>query len=315
MTEEQAKQLLQKYLNQEATPEEIKRVEQWYAIVNNKESDLSAEKKAAIGQQVFLNLQAAMQPKTKLRALFNFKAFVKVAAILLLVATLAISIWKISNNGNSNQNLVVVCTKATERKKVILPDGSEILLEPSAKISYPAQFGTSHRKLSLMEGEAFFNIAHESKRSFIVSTTSGVNVKVLGTSFRIKAYNTQQNIQVAVATGKVAVSNQKGLMGTLIKDEQLDYDKNANRISIRKIKQAAYVDFAFEGSTLQQVINKLEYAYSIKILLADTEMAKLKCTAVFSSKQQPEEILDIICSLHHLKFSPSKNNKTFKIYR
>ncbi|WP_316804266.1 FecR family protein [Pedobacter nototheniae] len=314
MTEEQAKHLLQKYLEHHASPAEIKKVETWYASLNRKESNLSGDCKTAISEEIFSNLRLAMQGKPKHRKLFVFNGFAKIAAILLVSFTLAFSIWKYMGS-NGKENLITVTTGPKERKKIILTDGSEVLLEPEAKLIYPDRFGASSRNISLTEGEAFFNIAHEERRPFTVHMISGLDVKVLGTSFRIKSYRNKHNIEVVVATGKVAVSNKKGLMSTLIKDQQLDYDKHANHISIRKVKQAAYVDFAFEGNTLQQIIGKLEYAYNIKIALSDAEMAKLKCTATFSSKQQPEEILDIICSLHHLKFSPSKNHKTFKIYK
>jgi ferric-dicitrate binding protein FerR (iron transport regulator) len=315
MTEKQAKELLQKYLDQQASPEEQKKVEEWYATLEAKDVVVPADQKAAIGAQMFVQLKAAMYEKPKHNKILKLQTFYKVAAAVLIVITIGLTVWKINRPVKSVENQVTVITGATERKRITLSDGSEVLLGPAAKLSYPKVFASNSRQIALKEGEAFFDIAHQEKRPFTVHTTSGIDIKVLGTSFKVKSYQASKQLEVAVVTGKVAVSNQKGNLGTLVKDEFLTYDKSAGRAAIRKIKPVAFIEFAFDGATLDQVISKLQYAYSIKIVLSDSTLAKLKTTASFSSKQSPEEILDIICSLHHLKFNGSKNHKTFNIYK
>jgi transmembrane sensor len=314
MTEEQAKELLQKYLDQQASPEEQNKIESWYATLHQENVELAADQKAAIGEQMFVHLKAVMQEKPKHRKLLKLQSFVRIAAAVLIVVTLGLSIWKLNTSINPTQNLITVTTEAVQ-KRITLSDGSVVLLGPSAKLCYPKVFASNNRQIALKEGEAFFDIAHQEKRPFTVHTTSGIDIKVLGTSFKVKSYQASKHIEVAVVTGKVAVSDKKGNLATLIKDEFLTYDKTAGRAAIRKTKPQAFVELAFDGATLEQVISKLQYAYSIKILLSDTALGKLKSTATFSSRQSPEEILDIICSLHHLRFNGSKNHKTFNIYK
>ena len=314
MTEEQAKELLQKYLNKQASPQEQKKVEEWYATLHQENIELAADRKVAIGQQMLVHLQAAMHQKPEHGKVFRLQPFIRIAAAVLIIITLGISIWKL-NIPVKLENQVTVVTGSTERKHITLSDGSVVLLGPSAKLCYPKAFASNNRQIALKEGEAFFDIAHQEKRPFTVHTASGVDIRVLGTSFKVKSYQASKHIEVAVITGKVAVSNKKVNLGTLIKDEFLIYDKTAGRVDIGKNKSATYIELAFDGASLEQVISKLQYAYSIKILLNDSALAKLKTTASFSSKQSPEEILDIICSLHHLKFNGSKNHKTFNIYR
>ncbi|MBE5321602.1 FecR domain-containing protein [Pedobacter sp. MR2016-19] len=314
MTEEQAKELLQKYLDQQASPQEQKKVEEWYATLQAKDVVLPADRKAAIGAQMFANLQIAMHGKPKPGKVFKLQSFIRIAAAVFLITTIGITIWKL-NTKVASENQVTVVTGSTQQKRITLSDGSVVLLGPSAKLCYPKTFASNSRHIVLKEGEAFFDIAHQEKRPFTVHTSAGVDIKVLGTSFKVKAYQGNKQLEVAVVTGKVAVSNQKGNLATLVKDEFLTYDKNDGRAAIRKIKASAFIEFAFDGANLDQVITKLQYVYSIKILLNDITLGKLKTTASFNSKQSPEEILDIICSLHHLKFNASKNHKTFNIYR
>ncbi|WP_426328836.1 FecR family protein [Pedobacter sp. R-06] len=314
MTEEQAKELLQKYLNKQASPQEQKKVEEWYATLHQENIELAADRKAAIGAQMLAHLQVVMCQKPKYVKVFKLQSFIRIAATVLIIITLGISIWKLITPVKL-ENQVTVVTGSTERKHITLSDGSVVSLGPSAKLCYPKAFASNNRQIALKEGEAFFDIAHQEKRPFTVHTASGVDIRVLGTSFKVKSYQASKHIEVAVITGKVAVSNKKVNLGTLIKDEFLIYDKTAGRAAIGKSKAVAYIELAFDGASLEQVINKLQYVYSIKISMSDSALSKLKSTAVFSSRQSPEEILDIICSLHHLKFNGSKNHKTFIIYR
>ncbi|ARS38625.1 hypothetical protein CA265_02580 [Sphingobacteriaceae bacterium GW460-11-11-14-LB5] len=313
MTEEQAKELLQKYLDKQANPKEQKIVEAWYDTLSQENIELNAERKTAIGEQMFVHLKAAMYKKTG--KVFKLSPFIRIAAAVLVLITLGVTIWKLSAPVKFIEDQLTVITGAAERKRITLSDGSVVLLGSSAKLSYPKVFASNSRQIELKEGEAFFDIVHQAKRPFTVHTASGINIKVLGTSFKVKSYQASKQIEVAVVTGKVAVSNKKGNLATLIKDECLTYDKNAGSAAISKIKAAAFVELAFDGATLEQVISKLQYVFSIKILLGDAALGKLKSTAVFTSRQSLEEILDIICSLHHLKFNASKNHKTFNIYR
>lgn len=314
MTEEQAKELLQKYLDQQASPKEQKTVEEWYATLRLKDLAIPAERKAAIGAKMFAQLQVAMREQSKSGKVFKLRAFIRVAAAVLLMGTTGIAIWKL-NIKEASENQLTAITGSKQEKRITLSDGSVVLLGPSAKLCYPKAFTLKSRRIELEEGEAFFDIAHQEKRPFTVHTSAGVDIKVLGTSFKVKSYQANKQLEVAVITGKVAVSNQKGDLGTLVKDEFLTYNKNTSHTAIRKIKASAFIEFAFDGANLDQVIAKLQYVYSIKILFSDKSLGKLKTTASFSSKQSPEEILDIICSLHHLRFNPSKNHKTFNIYR
>jgi len=313
MTEEQAKQLLQKYLDGQAEAAEAKQVEEWYNLLQKEELCLPVERKAAIGEEMLLNLRAAIYSETKTRKLFSQTMWWRVAALLAVVISIGFGIWKL-NHTPPVQALVVMTTKAGEQKTILLSDGSEITLGPSARVAYPKQFSATSRKISLVEGEAFFSVAHEESRPFTVQIKSGLDVKVLGTSFRVSAYAHNPKVKITVATGKVAISKQQQLLGTLIKGQQLEYNKSNGSAAIHEAKHEEYVKISFDGETLAEVAHKIGYIYGIKVVLADKTIEKLKCRASFTSKQRPEEILDILCSLHHLRFSAAKNHKTFKIH-
>ena len=90
--------------------------------------------------------------------------------------------------------------KAT-RSFIELADGSKIWLNAESMLTYPEKFGGNSREIFL-EGEAFFDVATNAKRPFIIHLKKGT-IKVLGTSFNIRAYENEP-VQTAVVTGKVA---------------------------------------------------------------------------------------------------------------
>jgi transmembrane sensor len=315
--EEKAQLLLKKYLNEEASPAEMKQVDNWYTSYEQRTAALNEQRKAQIAEEVFAGLKLEMDQTIRPARVINFrKVFraAKIAAAVVLIAGLGLTLWMATKQHQAAEQLLSISTTKNERKKIVLSDGSEIRLNPSARLLYPAKFKANDRTIELTEGEAFFNIAHDERRPFTVKTAEGIYTKVLGTSFKIISYRASKNIQIIVATGKVAVGNSVQVFGTLVKGQQVIYDKKEARATISHTPAPAYVNLVFERAALKEVMEKLEYAYDIQIHLAPA-LNKLKCSATFNTKQTPEEILDLLCSLHHLKFKKTDDQKTFNVYK
>lgn len=99
-----------------------------------------------------------------------------------------------------------------------LPDGSKITLNAESKLKYPQKFSGLRRQVFL-EGEAFFEIAKDKDRQFIVMTPD-LAVKVHGTSFNIKSYAKDNTIETTLVEGAISLykTDQKGkLIGNEIK--------------------------------------------------------------------------------------------------
>ena len=111
MTEEQAKELLQKYLNKQASPQEQKKVEEWYATLNQENIELAADRKAAIGAHMLVHLQTAMRQKPKHDKVFKLQSFIRIAAAVLIIIILGISIWRL-NTSEKLESQVTVVTKS-----------------------------------------------------------------------------------------------------------------------------------------------------------------------------------------------------------
>lgn len=117
------------------------------------------------------------------------------------------------------------------KTKVQLPDGSHVWVNSDSKISYPETFKGSQREVFL-EGEAYFDVVKDPFHPFIVHT-SGIDIKVLGTAFNVKAYDAEPTIEATLIHGtiEVAKTNQPdGPKVTLKPHEKLIFNKLANKL-------------------------------------------------------------------------------------
>jgi transmembrane sensor len=311
MGQKEVAELLQRYLNGEATPHEADLVSKWYGSIQTGKKLLDADK-LIISKKMRRGIKNAIKDKAG-KKLIHHPVF-KLAALVFIIGS--IGLFFLQNKSTSlNSETLNVSTQVNQRKEITLSDGSKVTLEPSSTIIYPQTFSLKSRKVQLVAGEAFFSVSHEQKRSFIVQSQSGFEVSVLGTSFTVHNLKKENFLKVTVSTGKVAVRNQGTLVATLIRGQELQFNKSSFHSTVRSVLKPPVVKISFDGSSLLQVIQKMNYVYSIDIQLHDTRLFRLKTTAEFNSAQQPAEIIDILCRLHHLRFSASKDHKTYKIYQ
>jgi transmembrane sensor len=312
--EEQAKELLKKYTAKELDAAGVKKVEDWYASFEQSDARIDGNRKAEIKVEVLAALRKAMTtaPQQKTFKFATLLRITSVAAAILLIFSIALTLWSPEEQAAPAAKLIAISTNDREEKKITLADGSEIWLNPSSRICFAKQFNIDHRTVELTEGEAFFKIAHDENRPFLVKTSNHITTKVLGTSFRIRSYQARKSIDVQVATGKVTVGNSKQVFATLTIGQQISYDKENQRAEVTYSPSPIPVKLEFDGITLQEALKELEYAYSVNIVL-EKSLNDLKCEATFTTKQTLLEILDILCSLHHLTFKESDDHKTIKI--
>ncbi len=113
-----------------------------------------------------------------------------------------------NNDAATGGPAVVYNTMTTTKGKqyqLQLSDGSKIWLNAASSVTYPTAFTGDERKISIT-GEAYFEIAHDAKKPFTVST-NGMEVQVLGTHFNINAYDDEENTSTTLLEGSVKIKN------------------------------------------------------------------------------------------------------------
>ncbi len=231
-------QLLVNYLLGICTPKELDYVEQWLAqtpdnvqaleqvLEKLNKADHPQLNKESVKERLFRQVESDLiaahffskttPPKVKdsqdTSAAGSEKTALIVKSIALVVVVSIAFIFTLQLSKPSNSADTPQITELHERQLAYgqtstfrFNDGSVITLNGGSTLRYPEQFNPEKREVYL-EGEAFFDIASDKSRPFIVHV-GNTTTRVLGTSFNIKAYRNDEKLQVTVVEGKVGVSS------------------------------------------------------------------------------------------------------------
>ncbi len=150
-----------------------------------------------------------------------------------------------------------------------LSDGSRVWLNAGSSVSYPVAFIGNERKVSV-KGEAFFEVAHNAAKPFIVSKDD-MQVKVLGTQFNINAYEDEPDIKVTLIQGSVSVQADRHIKEMVLKageQSQLNKVGELKMISNPDIEETmAWKNdkFIFTGNDIRSVMRQLEKWYDVEV--------------------------------------------------
>lgn len=242
-----------------------------------------------------------VKPIVKINWLNNF---LKIAAVLVLL----FGLWfVVAKQFVVPKNDVLSFKTGNVSAEKILSDGTKISLNKNSSITYPANFEGETREINL-EGEAFFDVHHDAAHPFIIHT-QGTDVKVLGTSFNIRAYNAQ--VQVIVKTGVVRFSK-KEVSVILEKGEKGELLANTRTIIKSAFKESSAsletkkASFDFEKTSLETVALQLNQAFGVKILFNTDKIKNCKLTASFEDEKL-ENIIQVIAETFNLKTETQNN--------
>ena len=195
-------------------------------------------------------------------------------------------------------------TQKGQRLLTRLPDGSTVKLNSKTVLRFPEKF-TGDKREVFLEGEAFFNVTENKEVPFVIKTGS-INVRVLGTSFNVRSYNTEEDQKVAVATGLVEVSHESGIVLHVKPDSMAVFstiDRKLNMLSYNRSKELGWTDniLYFNKTKFDEVFKKLEEWYGVTIELVEKVDLQERFSAEFSNESL-ENVLQNIALTSDLHF-------------
>ncbi|HJU45510.1 MAG TPA: FecR domain-containing protein [Chitinophagaceae bacterium] len=157
--------------------------------------------------------------------------------------------------------------------QITLPDGSKVWLNAESSITYPVAFTGNERRVELVDGEAYFEVAKDSKRPFIVSVDDNMEVEVLGTHFNVNAYEDEEVIKTTLVEGKVKVnkSNKSNESLLLIPGQQAKVNIENETITVINDvdteEAIAWKEglFYFEDDDIKTVMRQLARWYDVEV--------------------------------------------------
>lgn len=255
------------------------------------------------------------RPSVPIRKAVKWLVAASVIAAIAASVFIANNSWK---HSTADSELAMFTTSAGDSffennidsvKTVSLSDGSTVALYKGGKLRFSTQHDSARRE-AFLSGSAFFSVAHNPSKPFIVYTKNIV-AKVLGTSFTVKAMPNESTAIVAVATGKVSVFKKEkfkeedakpGVLEGLIitPNQQASYEATKGTISKALVALPAAVGTAdtslvFDATPAVAVFKKLQELYGIPIVIDEAALASCSINASFKRNETFYEKLSIIC--------------------
>jgi transmembrane sensor len=182
------------------------------------------------------------------------------------------------------------------RSVITLVDGSKVWLNADSRLQYPATFEGNTREVTL-SGEAFFDVAKNKAKPFIIHLKNGT-VRVLGTSFNIKAYDSDAYVETSVATGRVAfIPKKSGKADTTFLTHNRKAVYSLKTGMVKTISTLSQMDKAwtegkliFTNTSMDEIAATLERYFGKQVVINDEQLRSYRLTGSFENNSA-EEIL------------------------
>jgi len=292
--------LISKYLFGEASPEEMRELEQWVdadpanaSLFTQYHKTWEAVNNSRIEASTDLDMEFNALRSRVPRPASRVTLFLRAAAILLILLVPAFFLYQylttpaeerlVAGNGTIEQTL---------------PDGTVVTLNADAVLSWPSSFHGSDRKVSL-QGEAWFEVAHDRIKPFIIEA-GNARIRVVGTTFFVNAGRENDRKEIILASGMLRVYYQDDLKNT----ELLHPGEKAEMIPEQATIVKSLNDdpnylawktgrIVFSNTPLEEAVILLSKIYRADITLAEERLKDCRITATFD-RQTLESVLHVL---------------------
>lgn len=316
-------ELIGRYLAGEAGPEEAMALHDW---LEDGENRLRYEALAASWHLAFpvrkpgavrladawMELELSMQTqgvgeKETRAAHASRNLWWRVAAALILVVGAGIFMWARLRDVPVPMHHLAT---ADDIQSFVLPDSSTAVLHKNSEIEYREAFEGKTREVIFKKGEAFFRVAHNMTKPFVIHAALA-DIQVVGTAFNVE--KTDQALEVSVDEGKVLVTTASGShyleKGAHVRIVSGDAEPvKVDRAADLNAWGYATKRFSFKDTPMNQVVQRMEKAYPFKIEFSSPSLGNCKLTATFDHLSA-EEMLTLIAET--LNFKVKKHDTVY----
>lgn len=158
-----------------------------------------------------------------------------------------------------------------KRAFLALSDGTELWVNVGTVVSYPTVFASDIREI-YVDGEVYANVTHDPNRPFIIRT-SKLDVRVLGTSFNVSAYKSDNQTNVVLVNGLVNIQPKKG-KEAIVKPNQM-YVYTDQSTTLKKVDVENYIswrdgNYNFRNESIENILLHLSRYYNVTMKFPDS---------------------------------------------
>lgn len=301
--------LLHKMFGGQATDKELTVIRQW--VSESAENRKLFYKERTLFDALQLNDLQTTKKQTRKPSVSFWKWTGGVAAAIMALFLLYNVPVLLNKNTRQEIALNTIKVPAGQRVELTLADGTHIWLNARSEFSYPASFNGDRREVHL-KGEAFFDVAKNKNKKFIVNT-GRCEVEVLGTQFNVEAYS-ENEFTTSLIRGSVKVTDKSQPNESVVLEPN-----NAVRLSNGKLTVTPITDFnpytwkegliTFKDIKFKDLMKKLEKNYGIRIIIDNHKLDNYACSGKFRISDGIEEVLRALQQDAHFTFERENKNE------
>jgi len=313
------KKIIKQFFAKKASKEDIQKVFDWFfddqagQRVFDDLNDDAFEKpdKTWEGKQNFQRIRRTINEpparNTKEQRSMDISFWAKVAASVVILIGAAMAFHQMTAHFEKPEiarvEQVTKATVAGQKLTVFLPDGSKVMLHASTSITYNKTFDQDSTRSIQMSGEAFFDVAHNPDKPFIVEA-NGVFTKALGTSFNVFARE-KIPTKIALVTGKVEVAHQENTPLVLNSGEQAVASTKGKILKktfdIEEVIAWKNGTLIFSETPFPEAVGQLELWYGVTIDIKNQPGVTSGYSGVYTNKSL-EEVLEGMAFVYDFDF-------------
>lgn len=201
-----------------------------------------------------------------------------------------------------------------KRSILILEDSTKVYMNSGSSLAYPSVFAANKREVYL-DGEAYFEVAKETNRKFIVQTAYKA-VEVLGTQFNVSIDKSLNKFETVLVSGKIALEGSSGQI--VMEPNQLyGFSSSSGNEEIKMVDPLDYISWIndklrFRKEPLHNVLRKIEKVYNIEVILLKPEYKNYQISGNLDMRNTAKETLDIVMSILTADYEPD-NQEFYEI--
>lgn len=184
--------------------------------------------------------------------------------------------------------------------RLLLEDGTKVSLNAGSRLKFPVAFLENGPREVFLEGEAFFDVAKDRQRPFMVNSNE-FHVRVLGTKFNVNSYTEDKSVSTVLIEGSVGLYSDsendlpKDNMIKLSPGELAVYNRNDRSLQVKDVDTAEYIAWVdgvllFKIRPFSEIIRVLERHYNVQITNRYKELGNKRFFARFDV-ESIEEVL------------------------
>jgi transmembrane sensor len=311
--------IFRRYRDNNATHEEQQLVNGWYDHYDQeKDIQLTTEEaediKKSIRQKIMLSPAlpvaiAATAPRRRI----GWRYAAVAAAVLIITAS--VILWNANPPASGKKEIAALTTDVTTAagidQKLNMPDGSTLMVRPGSSIAYKTAFDGASREIVMHNGEVYFEIAKDSSRPFLIHTGT-LDIKVLGTSFVVRAIKGVREQEVVVKEGRVQVANNGKVLAVLTAGNRLAFNTATGQFNVKQQEDQIAEQFhegwlILNNQSFAELQTMLHNRYGILLQDPEHKLANAHFSTLFQPQSSIQHIMEILCAIHGVSYSINAN--------